>query len=137
MITIVWAGIALIDPDAPPKSDWAVCIQGNQIVETGSRPDLLVRYPDALRVGGNQLLLMPAMVNSHDHGRGLGAATLGVPDDLLEIWLVKLASQPSLDPYLAAAIDGIHLLRSGVGTVAHSHNPRNWQNLKAEAAATL
>lgn len=70
MITIVWAGIALIDPDAPPKSDWAVCIQGNQIVETGSRPDLLVRYPDALRVGGNQLLLMPAMVNSHDHGRG-------------------------------------------------------------------
>lgn len=137
MVKLIWAGEALTDADATPQSHFGVCVEGNRIVATGQRQELHARYPDAQMVGSEHLLLTPAMVNSHDHGRGLGTASLGVSDDLLEIWLLKLASLPSIDPYLAAAYDGLRLLRSGVGTVAHSHNPRNWQNMEAEAAATL
>jgi 5-methylthioadenosine/S-adenosylhomocysteine deaminase len=60
-----------------------------------------------------------------------------VPDDLLEIWLPGLFSQPATDPYQIARLEGLVLLRSGVGTTAHSHNPRAWANLEAEAEATL
>ena len=137
MTTLIWAGLALPDADTPPQTDFAVGVEGNQIVATGSRQALRARYPDAAEVGGDHLLLFPALINSHDHGRGLGTASLGIPDDLLEIWLPGLWSQPTLDPYLAAVYDGIRLLRAGVGTTAHSHNPRNWQNVPAEAEATL
>ena len=134
---LIWAGIALTGVESIPQSNFGVCVEGERLIATGERDQLRSRYPDAQIVGGSHLLLAPAMVNSHDHGRGLGTASLGVPDDLLEIWLLRLSSLPAIDPYLAAAYDGLRLLRSGVGTVAHSHNPRNWNNMAAEAAATI
>ena len=134
---LIWAGIALTGVERSPQSNFGVCVEGERLIATGERDQLRSRYPDAQIVGGSHLLLAPAMVNSHDHGRGLGTASLGVPDDLLEIWLLRLSSLPAIDPYLAAAYDGLRLLRSGVGTVAHSHNPRNWNNMAAEAAATI
>ena len=137
MATLIWAGYALPDATAAPRSDFAVCVEGNRIVATGSFTDLKALYPTASLVGGANLILLPAMVNSHDHGRGLGTVPLGVPDDLLELWLLGLRVQPPLDPYLAAAYDGLRLLRSGVGLTAHSHNPRDRSRLDRESEATL
>ena len=134
---LIWAGLALTDPSTEPQTDFAVYVDNNQIVATGLRSELQNRYPEAQQVGGDHLLLLPALVNSHDHGRALGTASLGIADDLLEIWLPQLWSQPVIDPYLAAAYDGLQLLQSGVGTVAHSHNPRDWHTMSAEAEATL
>ncbi|MUG95978.1 amidohydrolase family protein [Scytonema sp. UIC 10036] len=134
---IIWAGTTIVSTDIKPKSNFGVCVEGNRIIATGTRDELQFCYPNARVVGSEQFLLTPAFVNSHDHGRGLGTASLGVPDNLLEIWLLQLSSLPNIDPYLAAACDGLHLLRSGVGTVAHSHNPRSWKNMEGETAATI
>lgn len=137
MPTLIWAEIALPAADAPPQTRFGVLVDGNKIVDTGPYDALRGRYPGAAMVGGAGMLLMPALIDSHDHGRGLGSASLGVPDDLLEIWLPGLWSQPTIDPYLAAAFDGLRLLRAGVSAVAHSHNPRDWRNMDHEALATL
>ena len=137
MAELIWAGYALPDASAAPRSDFAVYVEGNRIVATGSLSDLKARYPAAHLVGGANLILLPAMVNSHDHGRGLGTVPLGVPDDLLEVWLLGLRVQPPLDPYLAAAYDGLRLLRSGVALTAHSHNPRDQSRIEQESEATL
>jgi cytosine/adenosine deaminase-related metal-dependent hydrolase len=137
MTLLIWAGIALPDFESPPQSDFAVCVEENRIVAAGPRSSLQARFPNAATFGAANLLLMPALVNSHDHGRALGSASLGVPDDLLEIWLPQLAAIPNIDPYLAAAYESIQLLKSGVATTTHSHNPSNWQDLAAESAATL
>ncbi|MBC8162732.1 MAG: amidohydrolase family protein [Roseiflexaceae bacterium] len=137
MLTLVWAELALPDAHSVPQTRFGVLVEGSRILETGSYDALRERHPSVAVVGGEGLLLMPAMVDSHDHGRGLGSASLGVPDDLLEIWLPGLWNQPVIDPYLAAAYDGLRLLRSGVGVVAHSHNPRDWRNMAAEAELTL
>jgi cytosine/adenosine deaminase-related metal-dependent hydrolase len=126
MTMIIHAGIALVDADFPPRSDFAVCVDGNRIAATGSLAELRARYPDAEQIGGKNLVMVPAFVDSHDHGRGLGTTKLGIPDDMLEVWILGLWSQPTIDPYLTAAYDALLLLRSGVGTVAHSANPRNW-----------
>jgi cytosine/adenosine deaminase-related metal-dependent hydrolase len=137
MHTLIWAGVALPNPANPPKTQFAVCVEDNRIIAVGSRDELHARYPDAEQVGGEALLLLPAFVNSHDHGRGIGSVSLGVSDDMLEVWLPGLSTQARIDPYLAAAYDGLRLLRSGVGTTAHSHNPLDWRNMGAEARETL
>ncbi len=134
---IIWAGTALPHPNLPAQSNFGVCVEGNRIVAAGLHQELTDRYPDTPQRGGDHLLLMPALVNSHDHGRAIGTGSFGIADDLLEIWLLQLGAQPTIDPYLAAAFDGLLLLKSGVGTVSHSHNPRNWQTLETEAEQTI
>lgn len=137
METILYAGRAITAATQPVQRDFGVCIAGNRINDAGPYVDLCQRHPDADRVGGSYLLMLPAFVNAHDHGRGLGTLPLGVTDDLLEIWLPGLYSQPATDPYQIARYEGALLLRSGVGATAHSHNPRSWANMAAEAEATL
>jgi cytosine/adenosine deaminase-related metal-dependent hydrolase len=135
--TIIWAGLALPEAGANAESDWGVYVQDDRIADSGARDALRARYPAAEMVGGPNALLMPALVNSHDHGRAIGTLPLGVPDDMLEIWIPGLWSQPAFDPYLAAAYEALTLLTSGVGTVMHSQNPQDWGNLRPEAEATL
>jgi cytosine/adenosine deaminase-related metal-dependent hydrolase len=135
--TIVWAGVTLTDAFSVPLPDYGVCVEGNRIVAVGSRQDLQAQYPTATEVGSDRFLLIPSFTNSHDHGRGLGTFPLGAPDDLLEIWLPGLYSQPAVDPYLLALWEGIQLLHAGVTLTAHSHNPQDWQTMEQEATAVL
>jgi 5-methylthioadenosine/S-adenosylhomocysteine deaminase len=137
MHTIVWAGVALTDADSTPQRDYALCVEENRIVAAGSRQELLARYPAATHVGGDHYLLTPSFTNSHDHGRGLGTFPLGAADDLLEIWLPGLYSQPTIDPYLITLWEAIQLVHAGVTLNAHSHNPQNWLTMEQEAEAVL
>ncbi len=135
--TLVSASLGLPHASAELEADFAVCIAGNRVLAAGKREDLRARYPLASHEHFDGLLMMPGLVNSHDHGRGLGTASLGIADDILEAWLLHLRTQPHIEPYLAAAYDGARLLRSGVTVTAHSHNPRDWNDLDAESEATL
>ena len=137
MQTIVWGGITLTDAFNTPLRDHALCVEGNRIVALAPREELAARFPNATHVGGDHFLLTPAFTNSHDHGRGLGTFPLGAPDDLLEIWLPGLYSQPGVDPHLLALWEGVQLLHSGVTLCAHSHNPQKWQAMEQEAEAVL
>lgn len=136
-LLIVWAGLALTEALATPQRRYGVCIAGDRIVDVGARDVLIARYPGAAVVGGEELLLLPGLINSHDHGRGLSTLALGVTDDLLELWLLGLSVLPAVDPYKLALIEGVNLLRSGVTATAHSHNPADWAEMAAESAATL
>ena len=140
MTTLIRAGLALPLRQAhgePVQSDFGVCVEGAMIVATGSYVALRQAYPTAEVVGGADYALLPGLVNSHDHGRGLGTLPLGVADDLLEVWLPGLFTQPGIDRYHLARYEGQLLLRSGVCTTAHSHNPLRWETLFDEAEETL
>ena len=137
MHTIIWAGVTLTDATNTPQHDYGVCVAGDRIVAVAPRHTLQAQYPNAAQVGGDHYLLTPAFTNSHDHGRGLGTFPLGAPDDLLEVWLPGLYSQPAVDPYLLSQGEAIQLLHAGVTLTAHSHNPQNWINMEQEAAAVL
>ena len=134
---LIWAGTAITGENFTPCHDFGACVEGSEILATGSRQELCDIYPHAEVMGNEDLLLVPGMVNSHDHGRAISTVGEGVRDDQLEIWLMHLAALPQIDPYLAAAYEGLRLLAGGVTTVAHSHNPRNWEHLDSEAAATI
>lgn len=137
MTLIIWAGTVLTASQADPRNNYAVVIEENKIIDSGSKQEMLLRYPGADVFGDSHYLMTPAFVDSHDHGRALGTVPLGVADDLLEIWLPGLWVQPAIDCYSAAVYDGIQLLKAGVTTVSHHHNPRSWDAMYEEAKKTI
>lgn len=132
---IIWAGVALVDGVA--EADFAVCVRDGLIVAAGPRHQLEAQYPQDERCGGGDLLMLPGLVNAHDHGRALGTQALGIADSFLELWLRRLGDVPPLSPELAAAWEGLQLIRAGVTTTAHSHNPQTWEGQFDELPHTL
>jgi cytosine/adenosine deaminase-related metal-dependent hydrolase len=60
-------------------------------------------------------LVIPALVNAHDHARPIRSSAFGAAFQPLETWLHHLAVLPPVDPYLAAAAS---LGRSALGGAA-------------------
>ncbi len=135
MRQIVYAGLGLVDEGL--QRDVALLIEGSTIVEVSGRAALVNKHPAVPVLGCDDLLLMPGFVNSHDHGRALGTVALGLPDDTLEVWLAGLGSLPPIPPRLAAEYEGWQLIRSGVTSVAHSHNPASLASMFEEIPQTL
>lgn len=125
-------------PDASAEliDDGAVVWQGESILAVGGFAELRTAYPQAECLQFSNHLIMPGLINAHDHGRGLGTLQMGVPDAPLEIWISGLFTLRAIDPYLAALFDGLTLLASGVTTTTHQHNPCNWANLEQELIDT-
>ncbi len=132
---IVHAGIGLVNDGF--QRDVALLIEGASILEISGRAALAEKHPTVPLFGSEDLLLLPGLVNSHDHGRALGSVALGLPDDLLEVWLAGLGSLPRISPRLAAEYEGWQLIRAGVTSVAHSHNPASLATLFEEIPETL
>ena len=88
-------------------------------------------HPAAER--GDGLLIMPALVNAHDHGHGLRPFTFGAGDQALEMWLAMLPLEPIVDPYLRAATAFGRLAASGVAAINHCHSPQRPRELEKEA----
>ena len=81
-------------------------------------------------------LVMPALANAHDHGRGLRRLAYGALDDALEVWLAASSGlHPAIDPYLVAAAAFARMARAGVSATVHCHMPQRFDHLKDEAKA--
>lgn len=132
---IVWGEWACLD--GALQRNAGVFVENSTITAAGAHADLVRRYPQASVIGGEGYFLLPGLINSHDHGRALGTVSLGVPDSFLEVWLTYLARLPGLPPRLAAAYEGLQLIRSGVTATAHSHNPASFEAMFDEARETL
>jgi len=70
--------------------------------------------------GGARRLLMPGLVNAHDHCRPLSPTSFGGANKPLETWLLRLTAMPATDPYLAALAAFGRAARTGcVSIMAH------------------
>jgi len=72
------------------------------------------------RLGEDQLV-MPALANAHDHGRGVRYLAQGAIDRPLEAWVPSVHFQPDVDPYLNAAVSMGRHLCSGIASSVHCH----------------
>jgi cytosine/adenosine deaminase-related metal-dependent hydrolase len=86
-------------------------------------------------VDGNNLLAMPALVDAHDHVRGLHHIGFGAKDQNFELWRAALYAQPPIDPYLNAALAFGRLAQSGVGSVMHVYSSIRVDRLLDDAEA--
>jgi cytosine/adenosine deaminase-related metal-dependent hydrolase len=84
---------------------------------------------------GRGLLAMPALVDAHDHGRGLHHVGFGARDQNFELWRAALYAQPPIDPYLNAALAFGRLAQSGVGSVMHVYSSIRVDRIADDAEA--
>ncbi len=122
----------LTDASAELLEDGAIAWRDGQIVAAGPYATLQEMFSEAPCKSFMNHLVMPGLINAHDHGRGVGTLQMGVADGPLDVWIGGLFSLRALDPYLAALYDGLILLASGVTTTTHQHNPCDWQSLEQE-----
>jgi 5-methylthioadenosine/S-adenosylhomocysteine deaminase len=94
------------------------------------------RFADA----GSGLVLLPLLVNAHDHGRGVGNVLAGIADAPLEPWIASLRAAPGSTAPTQTSLVGNAcrmMLRSGVGATVICPNPQQPDTAAevAEAAA--
>ncbi|MCC7369431.1 MAG: amidohydrolase family protein [Chloroflexi bacterium] len=117
-------------PDDATLTDAAVLVQDGQIVTLGAWADLRRDHPDAPVLGSERVAVLPGMVSAHHHAAGVSHIQQGIPDDVLEPWLLELRRMRPTDPYLDVLLTSARLLRSGVTSVVEMHQCRG----TAEAA---
>lgn len=82
-------------------------------------------------------VLMPGLVNAHQHGRGLSQLLLGYPDDHLEPWIARRQARGAPDPYALTRLAAAQMLRNGVTATVHANYSYGSGDYAAEARAAL
>lgn len=100
----------VIGPDGPMTGAQTIALANGRIASI-----------DAVQAAGQQLLALPALVNTHDHGRAVRTSSIGADAKPLETWLNYLALFPTVDPYLGAAIAFANSALGGAGTVMNHY----------------
>jgi len=107
----------VIADDETAIADGAVAVEGAEIVEIGTWADLEPHYADAEALGSDSVAVMPGLINAHHHSAGATALQHGLPDLLLEPWILMHARLRASDPYLDTLLSAARLLRTGVTSV--------------------
>ncbi|MDC7784127.1 amidohydrolase family protein [Rhodoplanes sp. TEM] len=109
-MTTLDAAVVIAGPDGATLSDRAIRLAEGRIAGLA---------PAAAPLGGGSLV-MPALVNAHDHARVVRSSQIGNFDVALEAWLPHLAAVPAVDPWLAAAVAFGRSARAGIAVeMAH------------------
>jgi 5-methylthioadenosine/S-adenosylhomocysteine deaminase len=123
--------------DAPPLPGAGIAVEGDRVVAVGDLAELKTRFADARVLGGPGMIVIPGLIDAHQHGRGVTNIQRGVPDGFLEQWLVRLRGLWPIDPYIAASMAAVRLLRTGVTTALHHLTSAGTMSLRDEMQACL
>ena len=119
---IVTGGWVIPAHDLPYITNGAVAVSDGKVLEVGKVKDLLGRYPQAQKVvGNNGYLIMPGLINSHSHGRGLSDFQRGALDNTLETWRLNSPGYVPVPTKEDVMFSAIRLLKSGVTATMHNH----------------
>jgi cytosine/adenosine deaminase-related metal-dependent hydrolase len=134
---LIRAGVLVTDPRESPGIiyDGALCTEGDRIVAVGNYRELAAAFRPRRELGGPDMMLVPGLVNAHDHGRVPSVLQLGVPDDVLEVWIVDLLRLPALDTRDATACAALEQLESGITSSSNSFYARSDYRAQLDATA--
>jgi len=104
------------DPDRV-LNNGAIVIEDGKIIEIGRWETIERSYPDSPILGSDQHAILPGLINAHHHSNGVTAVQHGIPDRLLELWLLTLAQRRRVGPYLTTLLSAARLLSTGVTSV--------------------
>jgi 5-methylthioadenosine/S-adenosylhomocysteine deaminase len=123
--------------DTPPLTNAGVAVEADRVVAVGDIATLKARFADAQVLGGAGMVVIPGLIDAHQHGRGVTNIQRGVGDGFLEQWLVRLRGLWPVDPYIAASMAAVRLLRTGVTTALHHLTSAGTMPLRDEMEACL
>lgn len=99
----------------------AVAVSGGSIAEVGPARLLRRRYPEAERIHLGDAIILPGLVNAHQHGRGLSQIQLGYPDDALEPWIARRRARSAPDTRSLTRLACLEMLANGVTATLHAN----------------
>ena len=108
----------------PLISDAAVIVEGARIVAVGPRVEMAQQHPDAESLGSDDHAIMPGLVNAHHHSHATTTIQHGIPDLLLEPWIMSFLGMRPSDTYLNTLVSTARQLRTGVTSVVDVHSGR-------------
>jgi len=123
--------------DAPLEPGHAVLVQSERIVATGPAHELVARHPDAERIELKGSILMPGLVNAHQHGRGISQIQLGYPDQRLELWMAQRRSRGWPDLRAIGLLASAEMLRNGVTCAVHADLAYGTGDYEAELRGSI
>lgn len=99
--------------------------------------DLSARHPESHLIDLPDTVLMPGLVNAHQHGRGISALQMGTIDDFLESFLIWSRRRLFLDPGLNARLACARFVAGGVTTVVQANTPLGTGDYERELRSTF
>jgi len=103
------------------RQGYGVLVEDDRIVAVASLPELGRDYAHAQRIDLPDCILMPGLVNAHQHGRGLSQIQLGYDDTFLEAWIAARRGKGVLDPYAITYLAALEMLANGVTCAIHAN----------------
>jgi len=125
---LVRGALVVADAEDPSGSfaDGAVHVSRDRVVAVDTFDVLHAANPTLSVIGSTSIVVLPGLVNAHDHGRGVSTSQVGLTDRAVELWMLTLGDMPAVDPYLAAAYSAATAIEAGITTVVN-----NWYEAPA------
>ncbi|WP_164778449.1 amidohydrolase family protein [Mesorhizobium sp. M7A.F.Ca.US.006.01.1.1] len=98
-----------------------VVVAEGRVVEIGELPSLRTRWQHAEVLDLTGCILMPGLINAHQHGRGLSQIQIGHHDLPLETWVAQRRARGILDAYPLAKLTALNMLANGVTTAVQAN----------------
>lgn len=131
------ADYVLRNAASPVIAGGAVAVLDGRIVACGPAADLRGMHPAAEIVSLGHALLMPGLVNAHQHGRGLSQIQLGFPDDRLEPWIARRRGRGVPDVYALTRLAAVRMIENGVTATLHANYSYGSGDYEAELRAAI
>ncbi len=131
MLLVAGDTVLTMDPDRRIVGDGAVLVDRDRIVAVGPVAELAAAAPAAERLGGPGHLVLPGLINAHQHLTGDRLVRSAIPDDIdaqvaIFEWAVPIhAAHTGDDDELSATLGLVEAVGNGItftveaGTVAH------------------
>jgi cytosine/adenosine deaminase-related metal-dependent hydrolase len=120
---LIEGAVVLPSAEAEWREGGALLVRDGVVAELGDAAELARRHPDAGRAGGPGCLVLPGLVNAHQHAEGVSTTQMGFADEPFEPWMALMHALPTVDPYLTTLFKSMLMLTSGVTAHVHSHFP--------------
>ncbi len=118
-------------------ADAAVYQEDGLIVDVGPYQQLRAKYSPDAELGGPGYAIVPGLVNSHHHGRGVTTLQMGTCDDCLEMWILAGWGRRPYDHYLMTLYTALNMLESGTTTVMYNHPQTPAATLREDVEAVI
>lgn len=117
-----------------PLRDGAVLVVGGRIAAVGSS----LPVPDGARVIKlGDAVLMPGLVNAHQHGRGISQLSMGYPDAPLEPWIAARRRHGPPDIHGVTRLAAEAMLAHGITATLHANYTYGSGDYGAELRAQI
>ncbi len=138
MSTILHAGAVIPGgDDTTAHEGWAIGIEDGRIVAIGPRASVAAALPGAEVEDLGDAVLMPGLINAHQHGRGVTQAQLGYPDLILEAWQTLKRRRGWIDPAAMVPLAAMQMLASGITACIHANTTWGKPNQPDDLARTI